>query len=82
LGILKGAVAADLPATPATIDYHLIIGGIVNEIFYHVVIIVGVASTIKFAPFPVLAGDPRRPDSHGAGGRLESHSQTQGQWWQ
>jgi hypothetical protein len=67
LRVLKGTVAADLSATPTAIDYHLIIGSIVHEIFRHVVIIIGVASTIKFAPFPLLAGDSRQLDGRSAG---------------
>jgi len=59
LRALERAVAANLPATPTTIDYHLIIGRFVQEIFHHMLIIVGVAPAIKLASFPLLAGDPR-----------------------
>jgi len=68
LRVLKGTVAADLSTTPTAIDYHLIIGGLVGVIFYHVVIIVEVASTIKLASFPPLADDSGRLDGHGGGG--------------
>jgi len=57
LRVLEGTVAANLPATPAAIDYHLIIGRVAQEIFHHMLIIVGVAPTIKLAPFSLLAGD-------------------------
>ena len=68
LRILKGTVAADLSATPTAIDYHLIIGGLVGEIFHQVVIIVGVASIIKLASFPPLVDDSGRLDDHSSGG--------------
>jgi len=59
LGILEGTVATDLSTTATTIDYHLIIGGLIHEIFDDVLIIVGVASAIKLASLSVLAGDSR-----------------------
>lgn len=73
LRVLKRAAAADLSSTPTTIDYHFIIGGSASEIFHHVLI-------IKLAPFPPPAASrSSRVERNRAGGRLERHSQTEGQ---
>jgi len=66
--VLEGTVAANLSATPTAIDYHLIVGRLVGEIFRHVLIIVGIVSTIKLTSFPPLADDPRQLDGHSTGG--------------
>lgn len=79
LRVLKRTIAADLSTTPTTIDYHLVIYGFASEIFHRVLIIVSVASTIKLPPFPSPADHSRRVEGSGAGGRLERHSQTEGQ---
>jgi len=77
LRVLERTVAANLPATPITIDYHPIIGRFIEEIFHHVLIIVGVAPTIKLASFPLLAGHSGRLEGHSICRRLERHRQTE-----